>query len=95
MIEAHQLEVEATILEALQVYRAKQAEAHPEWSADGVVIDFVCGFTAQRLDDEGDLTWQNSYLAKSGVGPNAHAGLADWMASRVSVVYLEDDTDED
>ena len=95
MIEQHQLEAERAIAEALQTYRTKQAEEHPEWSDDGVIIDFVCGFTVQRIDEEGDLTWQNNWIAKSGVGPNAHAGLTDWLADRTSAAYLEDDIRDD
>lgn len=92
MIEDYQIEAERVILDALQTFREKQAEAHPEsWSDDGVVIDFTLGFTVQRIDEQGDLTWQNNWIAKSGQGPNAHAGLSNWLADRLAVAYLEDD----
>lgn len=88
----HDLIVASTIMEALEEWVAAESALEGE-PVEGVIVDFVCGYTVQKIDGDDDLTWQNAWVAQPGQGPNTHAGLVEWLHDRMNVASLEADAD--
>lgn len=88
--QQHTKDAANKILAIMEEWRAAEKAANPEYMEDGVVVDFILGFTVQRFTDEDELTWENSFIAMYGQGPNTHAGLSAWVADNMSVSFMED-----
>lgn len=75
---------------ALEKYLAN-TDNHPEGE---MLADWVVGYSRQKLEDDGDVTWANSLIRKRGQNPNAHVGLAAWVSDCINNELL-DDIEED
>jgi hypothetical protein len=76
-------ETVTAVEEAIRAHMADTGEL-----ANGeVLVDWVVGTTAQRVDDDAsgefDPIWINSYFTSPMGNPNAHAYLAGWVEGEI------------
>ena len=82
-----QAKFQAAIETALEEYMRAVSEELQDTSGE-FLVDWVVGYTKARMDDEGEMAWQNAMITKHGVNPNGHVALASWTADVVSEILM-------
>ena len=88
-----QAKFQAAIEAALEEYMRAGAEEGLIGEGE-FLVDWVVGYTKAKMDDEGDLSWQNAMISKHAVNPNGQIALASWTADVMSEVLMINVTDD-